>query len=51
MPTTSGYDPAVNEGIVLAMHGGVVTSATLMVNLPHSEHGARSPAASRWVCT
>ncbi len=35
-----GYDPAVNEGIVLAMRGGVVTSATLMVNLPHSEHGA-----------
>jgi len=35
-----GYDPAVNEGIVLAMRGGVVTSATLMVNLAHSEHGA-----------
>jgi len=35
-----GYDPAVNEGIVLAMRGGVVTSSTLMVNLPHSEHGA-----------
>jgi chitin disaccharide deacetylase len=35
-----GYDPAVNEGIVLAMRSGVVTSATLMVNLPHSEHGA-----------
>ncbi|HET6984270.1 MAG TPA: ChbG/HpnK family deacetylase [Myxococcaceae bacterium] len=35
-----GYDPAVSEGIVLAMRGGVVTSATLMVNLPHSEHGA-----------
>ena len=35
-----GYDPAVNEGIVLAMRSGVVTSSTLMVNLPHSEHGA-----------
>ncbi|HEY1905611.1 MAG TPA: ChbG/HpnK family deacetylase [Myxococcaceae bacterium] len=35
-----GYDPAVSEGIVLAMRSGVVTSATLMVNLPHSEHGA-----------
>ena len=36
-----GYDPAVNEGIVLGMRSGVVTSSTLMVNLPHSEHGAR----------
>lgn len=35
-----GYDPAVSEGIVLAMRSGVVSSATLMVNLPHSEHGA-----------
>jgi predicted glycoside hydrolase/deacetylase ChbG (UPF0249 family) len=35
-----GYDPAVNEGIVLAMRSGVVTSTTLMVNLPHSVHGA-----------
>lgn len=35
-----GYDPAVSEGIVLAMRSGVVTSSTLMVNLPHSEHGA-----------
>lgn len=35
-----GYDPAVSEGIVLAMRSGVVTSATLMVNLPHSQHGA-----------
>ena len=35
-----GYDPAVNEGIVLAMRGGVVSSSTLMVNLPHSAHGA-----------
>ena len=35
-----GYDPAVSEGIVLAMRSGVVSSTTLMVNLPHSEHGA-----------
>lgn len=35
-----GYDPAVSEGIVLAMRSGVVTSTTLMVNLPHSAHGA-----------
>jgi predicted glycoside hydrolase/deacetylase ChbG (UPF0249 family) len=35
-----GYDPAVSEGIVLAMRSGVVSSSTLMVNLPHSEHGA-----------
>ena len=35
-----GYDPAVSEGIVLAMRSGVVTSSTLMVNLPHSAHGA-----------
>ena len=35
-----GYDPAVSEGIVLAMRNGVVSSSTLMVNLPHSAHGA-----------
>ncbi len=35
-----GYDPAVSEGIVLAIRKGVVSSTTLMVNLPHSEHGA-----------
>jgi len=35
-----GYDPAVSEGIVLAIRSGVVSSATLMVNQPHSEHGA-----------
>jgi predicted glycoside hydrolase/deacetylase ChbG (UPF0249 family) len=35
-----GYDPAVNAGIVQAMRAGVVTSATLMVNLPHSADGA-----------
>jgi chitin disaccharide deacetylase len=35
-----GYDPAVTEGIVECMREGVVSSATLMVNSPHSEHGA-----------
>jgi chitin disaccharide deacetylase len=37
-----GYDPAVSAGIVQAMRAGVVTSATLMVNLPHSADGAAS---------
>ncbi len=36
-----GYDPAINRGIVEAMRQGVVTSATLMVNLPHSGRGRR----------
>src|SRR5262249_21742443 len=35
-----GYDPAINRGIVEAMRRGAVTSATLMVNLPHSAEGA-----------
>jgi chitin disaccharide deacetylase len=35
-----GYDPAINRGIVEAMRSGAVTSATLMVNLPHSSDGA-----------
>ncbi|HTS80965.1 MAG TPA: ChbG/HpnK family deacetylase [Myxococcaceae bacterium] len=35
-----GYDPAVSEGIVLAMRSGLVSSTTLIVNLPHSAHGA-----------
>jgi chitin disaccharide deacetylase len=35
-----GYDPAINRGIVEAMREGAVTSATLMVNLPHSAGGA-----------
>jgi chitin disaccharide deacetylase len=35
-----GYDPAINRGIVEAMRRGVVTSTTLMVNLPHSAEGA-----------
>jgi predicted glycoside hydrolase/deacetylase ChbG (UPF0249 family) len=34
-----GYDPAISRGIVEAMRQGVVTSATLMVNLPHSAEG------------
>lgn len=35
-----GYDPAVSAGIVQAMRTGVVSSTTLMVNLPHSASGA-----------
>ncbi len=35
-----GYDPAVTEGILQAMRGGVVSSATLIVNSPHSERAA-----------
>jgi len=35
-----GYDPAVSEGIIEAMRQGVVTSATFMVNMPHSEGAA-----------
>src|SRR6059058_816174 len=35
-----GYDPAVTRGILESMRGGVVTSATLMVNLPYSEEAA-----------
>jgi predicted glycoside hydrolase/deacetylase ChbG (UPF0249 family) len=37
-----GYDPAVSAGIVEAMRAGMVTSATLLVNLPHSAEGAAS---------
>lgn len=37
-----GYDPAVSRGILEAMRAGVVTSATLMVNMPHSEEAARA---------
>ncbi len=36
-----GYDPAVSRGILEAMRQGVVSSATLMVNTPHSEDAAR----------
>lgn len=35
-----GYDPAVSRGIAKAMRAGVVSSTTLMVNTPHSEHAA-----------
>ncbi len=35
-----GYDPAVNEGIFTAMRNGVVSSATLIVNSPHSQDAA-----------
>lgn len=39
-----GYDPAVTRGIVEAMSRGVVTSATFMVNTPHSEAAALAAA-------
>ncbi len=39
-----GYDPAVTRGILEAMRQGVVTSATLMVNLPFSEDAAQQAA-------
>jgi len=35
-----GYDPAVSEGILTAMRKGVVSSATLIVNSPHSKDAA-----------
>jgi len=35
-----GYDPAVTQGIFEAMRGGVVSSATLMVNSPHAGRAA-----------
>jgi chitin disaccharide deacetylase len=35
-----GYDPAVTRGILRAMHEGVVSSATLMVNTPYAEAAA-----------
>ncbi|MHB8877174.1 MAG: carbohydrate deacetylase [Myxococcaceae bacterium] len=35
-----GYDPAVTRGILAAMDGGIVSSATLMVNGPDSEAAA-----------
>src|SRR5512145_1308159 len=37
-----GYDPAVTRGILEALGAGAVTSATLMVNTPFSEEGARA---------
>ncbi len=35
-----GYDPAVTRGILRAMHEGIVSSATLMVNTPYAEAAA-----------
>jgi hypothetical protein len=35
-----GYDPAVTRGILKAMWEGIVSSATLMVNTPHSQGAA-----------
>ena len=35
-----GYDPAVTRGILRSMREGVVSSATFMVNTPHSEAAA-----------
>ncbi|AKJ07249.1 hypothetical protein ATI61_111207 [Archangium gephyra] len=35
-----GYDPAITRGILRAMHEGIVSSATLMVNTPYSEAAA-----------
>ena len=37
-----GYDPEVTRGILESMREGVVSSATLMVNTPHSEDAARA---------
>jgi len=37
-----GYDPAVTEGILESMRGGVVSSTTLIVNSPYSEEAAAS---------
>jgi predicted glycoside hydrolase/deacetylase ChbG (UPF0249 family) len=39
-----GYDPAVTRGILESMRNGVVTSATLMVNLPNSREAAQAAA-------
>ncbi len=36
-----GYSPGVNQGIVVAHQRGVVTSASLMVDMPASRDGAR----------
>lgn len=35
-----GYDPAVSTGIARSMREGLVSSTTMMVNTPHSEHAA-----------
>jgi len=36
-----GYSPGVNQGIVVAHQRGVLTSASLMVDMPASRDGAR----------
>ncbi|WP_244221697.1 carbohydrate deacetylase [Corallococcus exercitus] len=36
-----GYDPGITRGILHALREGVVSSATLLVNAPDSEHAAR----------
>ena len=40
-----GYDPAVTRGILEAMRDGIVTSATFMVNGPHSQDAAERARA------
>ncbi len=37
-----GYDPEVTRGILEAMRDGIVSSATLMVNGPHSQQAAEA---------
>jgi predicted glycoside hydrolase/deacetylase ChbG (UPF0249 family) len=39
-----GYDPAVTQGILEAIRGGVVSSTTLIVNSPHAKQAAASAA-------
>lgn len=41
-----GYDPEVTRGILEAMRDGIVSSATLMVNGPHSQHAAEAARQS-----
>lgn len=36
-----GYSKGVNLGIIEAYTNGIVTSTTLMVNMPHGEHAAK----------
>jgi len=37
-----GYDPAVTRGLLRSMREGVVSSATFMVNTPHSQAAAQA---------
>ena len=39
-----GYSPAVNRAITDLFQAGLVTSASILVNLPHSEEGAQIAA-------